>query len=108
MWQVRPRDLIRFMKPKRDSEYLKWIRRFPCIGCGGTRRIEAMHTGPHGMGQKSADDTALPGCHSCHRTGPNALHKIGPVRFQEVHHLDFDALRTMFQHMYELKKGKAA
>lgn len=87
--------------PERDWRYLKFIRQFPCVGCGSTRYIEAMHTGSRGLGQKAADRDALPGCPKCHRTGLEALHKIGPLKFQEVHRIDFAELRTMFQRIYQ-------
>ena len=96
-------SMIRYRpgKPERDWQYLKFIRRFPCIGCGSTRYIEAMHTGLRGLGQKAADKDALPGCPKCHRTGPNALHKIGPVKFQALYKIDFQVLREMFQGLYQ-------
>lgn len=43
--------------------------------CDG--QIEAAHTGPHGRGQKAADETALPMCVSAHQTGKYAHHRIG-------------------------------
>lgn len=86
--------------PERDWQYLKFIRRFPCIGCGATRFVEAMHVGPHGLGQKASDRDTLPGCAKCHRTGPEALHKIGPAKFQALHKISFMDLITYFQGMY--------
>ena len=41
------------MKPQRSRSYLASIRTQPCLVCGSTRWIEAAHTGPHGLGQKS-------------------------------------------------------
>ena len=104
--QIRPGPMYQGSKPVRDREYLKFIRLLPCVACGRRKwGMQAMHTGPHGIGQKASDLDALPGCPTCHRE----LHKIGPERFQFKHHLDFEALRTMFQHFYQTKmKGRAA
>lgn len=87
--------------PERDWKYLKFIRQFPCVGCGATRSIEAMHVGPHGLSQKASDKDTLPGCAKCHRTGPNALHRVGPVKFQEQHKICFADLILYFQGMYK-------
>ena len=51
------------MKPQRDPRYLAWIRTQPCVVCGSARGIEASHTGPHGLGQKSPDTSAIPLCY---------------------------------------------
>jgi hypothetical protein len=64
------------MKPMRDRRYLAWIRTLPCVVCGSTRRIEASHTGPHGLGQKSPDSSAIPLCYRHHRTGPDSYHRL--------------------------------
>lgn len=88
-------------QPEVDLEYRKFIRRFPCIGCGTTHWVEFMHTGPRGLGQKADDKDGLPGCAACHRTGPQALHKIGPVKFQQLKKIDFSELRAIFQWMYQ-------
>jgi hypothetical protein len=53
-------------KPVRNPEYLKFIRKLPCSACGSTRRIEAAHTGPHGMSQKASDLQCIPLCDRCH------------------------------------------
>jgi hypothetical protein len=80
------------MKPYRDSRYIQWIRTLPCSVCGTTRNIEAAHTGPHGLGQKSPDSTAIPLCPAHHRTADDCYHKLGPRRFAEVHQLDIAAI----------------
>jgi hypothetical protein len=90
--------------PERDFQFLRFIRQFPCVGCGASRWIEASHTGPHGLGQKASDLDALPMCAACHRTGPQALHKVGPVKFQFQHKIDFAELRGMFQQWYRAGK----
>jgi hypothetical protein len=76
--------LLRWEKPIRDPWYKRFIRRLPCLCCGRAWGIEAAHFGPHGVGQKASDLHTLPLCHLCHRL----YHKLGPVRFAEVHRLD--------------------
>jgi len=80
------------MKPVRNSRYLEWIRTLPCSVCRATRAVEAAHTGPHGLGQKSSDLCAIPLCVRHHRTGDDSYHKIGPRKFAEVHQLDIPAM----------------
>jgi hypothetical protein len=76
------------MKPARNPPYLAWIRTQPCVVCGQTQWIEAAHTGPHGLGQKSPDLSAIPLCAKHHRTGKDSYHKLGPRKFAEVHNLN--------------------
>lgn len=80
------------MKPRRDSRYLQWIRTLPCSVCHASRNIEAAHTGPHGLGQKSPDSTAIPLCETHHRTGNDSYHKLGPRKFAQVHNLDIQGI----------------
>ena len=80
------------MKPARSPKYLAWIRTQPCLVCGSTRWIEAAHTGPHGLGQKPPDSSAVPLCLKHHRTGNDSYHRLGPRKFGEVHHLDLPAI----------------
>ena len=80
------------MKPARDPKYLAWIRTQPCLVCGSTRWIEAAHMGPHGLGQKSPDTSAVPLCAAHHRTGKDSYHRLGPRKFGEVHNLDLAAI----------------
>ena len=46
--------------------------------------IEASHTGPHGLGQKSSDFSAIPLCYQHHRTGKDSYHKLGPQKFSKT------------------------
>ena len=80
------------MKPVRNPGYLRWIRTLPCSVCHTTRTVEAAHTGPHGLGQKSSDLSAIPLCARHHRTGDDSYHKLRPRRFAEVHELDLGAI----------------
>lgn len=74
-------------KPVRNSAYLRWIRSLPCSVCRTRWQVEAAHTGPHGMGQKSSDLSAIPLCARHHRTGNDSYHKLGPLKFADVHRL---------------------
>ena len=76
------------MKPKRDLRYLAWIRTLPCVVCGANRGIEASHTGPHGLGQKSSYFSAIPLCYRHHRTGADSYHRLGPKKFSKMHDLN--------------------
>ena len=80
------------MKPIRNPQYLQWIRSLPCVVCRTTRAVEAAHTGPHGLGQKSSDLSAIPLCGRHHRTGDDSYHKLGPRKFAEVHQLNIRAI----------------
>jgi hypothetical protein len=80
------------VKPCRNAGYLRWIRTLPCSVCRTTRAIEAAHTGPHGLSQKSSDLSAIPLCVKHHRTGDDSYHKLGPRKFAEVHQLNIRAI----------------
>jgi len=80
------------VKPARHPGYLQWIRTLPCSVCRTTRDVEAAHTGPRGLSQKSSDLCAIPLCARHHRTGKDSYHKLGPRKFSEVHHLDLAAM----------------
>jgi len=80
------------MEPIRNPGYLQWIRTLPCSVCRTTRAVEAAHTGPHGLNQKSSDLSAIPLCAKHHRTGDHSYHKLGPRKFAEVHELNIPAI----------------
>jgi hypothetical protein len=80
------------VKPVRNPGYLQWIRTLPCSVCRTTRQIEAAHTGPHGISQKSSDLSAIPLCRRHHRTGDDSYHRLGPRRFATVHRLNIRAI----------------
>ena len=80
------------MNPARNPGYLQWIRTLPCSVCRTTRGVEAAHTGPHGISQKSSDLSAIPLCARHHRTGADSYHKLGPRRFAEVNQLNIRAI----------------
>lgn len=62
--------------------------------------------GPHGMGQKASDLSAIPLCGVHHRTGSDAYHKVGPVAFAEEHSLDVAGLIVRLNDAYELVKDR--
>jgi len=64
----------------------------PDCSVRATRGGEAAHTGPHGLGQKSSDLSAIPLCARHHRTGPDSYHKLGPRKFAEAHRLNVSAI----------------
>lgn len=80
------------LRPVRNPAYLRWIRSLPCSVCRTTRAVEAAHTGPHGLGQKSSDLSAIPLCGRHHRTGDHSYHRLGARKFAEVHELDIRAI----------------
>jgi hypothetical protein len=92
--------------PERNPEYLRFVRGFPCAACGKHGGIEAAHTGPHGIGQKSSDRSAIPLCRRHHRTGDQALHKLGPAEFAAVHSLDVAALVTELNQLFETQQER--
>lgn len=80
------------MKPARNLKYLAWIRTLPCLVCGKTNGIEAAHTGPHGIAQKSPDTSAIPLCARHHRTGRDSYHKLSARAFERHHQLNIRAV----------------
>src|SRR5262249_26307210 len=80
------------MKPARNPKYLAWIRTLPCLVCGSRVGVEASHTGPRGLGQKSADLNAVPLCYRHHRTGNDSYHRLGARRFAQLHNLDLPSI----------------
>jgi hypothetical protein len=80
------------MKPYRSTVYRAYIRSFPCLVCGTRFGVECCHVGPHGLGQKSSDKYSVPLCRRHHRTGNDALDKIGRRRFEQLHNLDLNAI----------------
>src|SRR3974377_338606 len=90
--------------PERDPEYLRFVRNLPCAVCSTSRGIEASHTGPHGIGQKSSDRSAIPLCRKHHRTGDQALHRLGPVKFVAMHNLDIPAHIAQLNQLFETQK----
>ena len=97
-FSIAPRDWYRREQPERNREYLRFVKRFPCIGCGCTWWVDPCHTGPHGLGQKSSAYSALPMCRKCHDAFDQA-----PRAFAEVHGIDVAGLIEYFKGLWERK-----
>lgn len=79
----------KWSKPKSigaDADYLKDIRRCPCLGCDNDPAGEAAHVrmsdGPEkqgAMGKKPDDRWTVPLCHGCHMQ----QHQVGEKTFWE-------------------------
>jgi hypothetical protein len=84
-------------KPIRDESYLRWIRTLPCSACVKQRRkVEAAHTGPHGMSQKASDYSCIPLCRVHHQE-----YDSGPQAFQERHGIDVPNLVVQLQAIWQ-------
>ena len=95
--------MYQIVRPVRSRHYLAFVRSWPCIACGTTRRYrDAAHVGPHGISQKACDLSTIPACRVCHRE----LHRLGPVRFQLKHGLDFAQAIESLHHAYEISFGR--
>jgi hypothetical protein len=90
------------LKPVRDDAYLRWIRSWPCLVCSTRRRIEAAHTGPHGIGQKASDTSCIPLCAEHHAE----LHR-GVLDFQERYRIEIPDVVAMFNAMWGARKKAA-
>lgn len=64
-----------------DRAYLLFVKGLRCCAPGApngcSRGVEAHHAGRRGVGQKAADDTAIPLC-SAHHRGPGWHDHRGP------------------------------
>jgi hypothetical protein len=74
--------------PDQTEAYRACIRQQPSCVSESRRNIEACHTGPHGLGQKSSGYTCIPLTHQEHME----LHQIGPRQFQEKYRIDFEVI----------------
>ncbi len=101
--QINPGNLYRAVKPIRDPERRRFVKQFPCIGCGRTWGIDPMHTGPHGLNQKSCDFTTLPGCRRCHEE-----FDADPRGFAQRHGLDIPARLAYYNGLYARKIARRA
>lgn len=90
------------MKPPRNPLYLRFIRSQPCLVCGQQWGIEAAHTGPHGIGQKSPDSSVIPLCLRHHRCHTESYHALGRVNFEKVHGISVALEIIRLQHQARL------
>jgi hypothetical protein len=77
----------RSVKPVRDDGYRRFVRSFVCSVCGRSWPVDACHTGPHGIGQKSCDLTCIPLCRVHHKEFDR-----NPRGFAAAHGLDVAAV----------------
>jgi len=101
--RLRPRAIYQRSKPVRDREYLRFIKRLPCVACLRTWNVDPAHTGPHGLGQKASDLDTIPLCRRCHDE-----HDANPRQFAERFKLDIPGLIRRFNEFYNRLKGRAA
>ena len=93
----------RALPSNRDPQFLRFIRKLPCIVCWSSRYIEAAHFGPRGLGQKADDRRSLPLCTKHHRTGSDSYHRLGPVKFAQRHDLDVNTLISLLNTFFDEK-----
>lgn len=105
------RDVLPFPKPVRmeDPNYLRFIRRQPCIITGTAS--EAAHIVPPGYGKTSSkvsDYRTVPLCPQLHRWSRYSLHGMGRERFEERHGVDLNLEQLRFLEMYlsALREGE--
>ncbi len=102
--QIRPGQIYRSVKPVRDPEYRRFIKRLPCAACLRTWNVDPAHTGPHGLRQKSCDLSCIPLCRNCHQA-----FDADPRGFAARNRLDIPALILKFNSFYREKiKQEAA
>ena len=57
------------IKPYRNADYLKFVRKLPCVRCG--KKAQAHHVRRFyfgaGLSQKPHDYVAISLCHDCHK-----------------------------------------
>lgn len=101
-YAVAPQPLYKPARPREDADYLKFLRTQPCAvwGCQA-HYTEAAHIGGRGLSQKADDRQAIPLCRRHHQSGPNALHRLGPKRFQLLHRLNFRLIAEKLNQKYE-------
>ena len=107
--QIKPRPMSR-VKPVREKEYLKWLRRQRCENCGEGTKVEAAHTGNRGagMGMKADDRDAIPLCEGCHRTNQDSYHAIGNEKaWERMHGLVLVVIRERLRTAYQRTRRAA-
>jgi len=93
-------------KPVRSESYRRFVKTYPCLVCQRRWGVEACHTGPHGLRQKSSDLSCIPLCREHHRTGNAALDKIGRVRFEMRWNLCISEVIENLQYDYTILTGR--
>lgn len=106
---------------KPNTGYLNFVRRLPCCVCILPWKLnksgvaysnvqksitEAAHSGPHALGSKSDDRTALPLCALHHREGVDAYHRVGEKRFQQIHGISIAEIVAALNARYDSETGR--
>lgn len=79
--------LLKPRKSIKDEKYKAWIRRLPCLLCGGESEPHHIPQEGHGvMARKTDDLRAIPLCHSHHMQ----YHRYGRESFQNYYNLDYE------------------
>lgn len=96
-------------KPMSDRPYLAWLHQLPCcvsgFGCLGP--IQAHHV--RRFGERKDDRRAVPLCREHHLSdGAYAVHRMGRRKFQEHHGIDFEALISRLNSVWQLSNKAAA
>lgn len=105
------RTALAFPKPVRmqDADYLRFIRRQPCIITGTA--AEAAHVVPPGHGKtgsKVSDYRTVPLSPKLHRFGRSSLHAMGRERFEALYNvnLDLEQIRLLEMYVSALREGE--
>ena len=104
---IRPKPITRQEAPVDNPRYRAWIRTFPCVVCGSARRVEAAHTGPHGLGQKSDSRQCIPLCRYHHRIAEDSYH-ASALTFAAKHYLDIPNLIVQFNELWAERERRRA
>lgn len=111
-------------QPERDPKYLAFVRSLNCIPCileqhgvfgrlvlgdpmtlmfalivRTTEQSQACHMGPHGIGQKASDYTAIPMCAKHHEQIGSSVNKL------EVLGINYAALVAKLREAFEASKA---
>jgi len=81
-----------------------------CIHCGSHDRVNVHHIIHVNYQRITKDDwLVVKLCHSCHQTGPQAVHRLGGERqFLEETGTDLVQLATLNRHNYEIRHLRRA
>jgi hypothetical protein len=87
--------------PWRSFKYRRFIREHCCCACGSWKFVEAAHTGDHGISSKASDADTIPLCGWCHIGKQGNLHRVGRLRFELEHGIDFGAIIRSLRQEWE-------
>jgi hypothetical protein len=98
-FQIAPGPIYQPEKLVRDPLYRRWIKQFPCLGCGATWGIDPCHTGPHGLNQKACDSRCIPLCRKCHDA-----FDANPELFAQRHGWNLTLIINLFNQVWKWKQ----